>query len=111
MRIGELMNGIDRTVAVTPSKSRSMDLETVKRICLDYTMLGLETTWEARGEGMEPLRFVYVSGAAAERDQRRRPGWMPEYSLMRVSFSFSLYLSLHHCLSFLGRDIDFLFLA
>lgn len=49
------MNGIDRTVAVTPSKSRSMDFETVKRICLDYTMLGLETTWEARGEGMEPL--------------------------------------------------------
>lgn len=74
-------------MAVTPTKSREMDFKDVKRVCHDYTMLGLKTIDEARGKGLEPLRFVYVSGAVAERDQGKRPGWMPEYSLMRVSFS------------------------
>ncbi|QDS75959.1 hypothetical protein FKW77_003457, partial [Venturia effusa] len=71
------------TVAVTPSKSKSMDFDTVRKVCLEDTMLGLKTISEARREGVESLRFVYVSGAAAERDQSKKPSWMPEYSLMR----------------------------
>lgn len=49
-------------MAVTPTKSREMDFKDVKRVCHDYTMLGLKTIDEARGKGLEPLRFVYVSG-------------------------------------------------
>lgn len=79
-----------------------MDFATVKKICQDYTLFGLKTIQEAREEGMEPLRFVYVSGAATERDQSRRPSWMPEYSLMRVS----LFLSLSFSVVYLSSDID-----
>lgn len=75
---------------ITPSKLKSMEFEDVKKICLDYTMLGLETIDEARGEGLESLRFVYVSGAATQRDQSKRPRWMPEYSLMRVNLLLPL---------------------
>jgi hypothetical protein len=62
-----------------------MDFATVKKICQDYTMVGLKTISEAREDKATPLKFLYVSGAATERDQTKRPGWMPEYSLMRVS--------------------------
>jgi len=48
-------------------------------------MVGLKTISEAKEDKATPLKFLYVSGAATERDQTKRPGWMPEYSLMRVS--------------------------
>lgn len=37
------------------------------------------------GEDISPFRFLYMSGAAAERDQAKKPDWMPEYAWMRVS--------------------------
>jgi len=71
------------TVAVTPSKSRAMDFEKVRRICQEYTMIGLKAMFEARENNTTPFRFVYVSGTAAERDQTKTPSFMPEYSSMR----------------------------
>jgi hypothetical protein len=77
-------------VAVTPSKSKSLEFAQVKRICQDYTLVGLKAMVEAREKSgtasNKPFRFMYVSGSAAERDQTKTPGWMAEYSLMRVSF-------------------------
>lgn len=34
----------------------------------------------------KPFRFLYMSGAGAERDQSKKPKVMPEYSLLRVSY-------------------------
>lgn len=73
-------------MAVTPSKSAKMPLGEVRKICLDYTIAGLETISQLpRGNEAKPLRFVYVSGANSERDQSKKPMVMGDYCLMRVS--------------------------
>lgn len=48
-------------------------------------MIGLQAIHETRGNDKKALRFLYMSGAAAERDQTKTPRFMPQYSLMRVS--------------------------
>ncbi|KAK8039460.1 nucleoside-diphosphate-sugar epimerase [Apiospora rasikravindrae] len=70
------------TVAVTPTKSKSMEFAEVKRICQDFTMAGMQAMYEAGPA--RPFRFMYMSGTAAPRDANQKPGWfMPEYSQMR----------------------------
>lgn len=93
-----------RTVAVTPRKSKTMDFEDVRRICQDYTLIGLRAMFEARTNNTTPFRFLYASGVAAERDQTKTPTFMPQYSLMRVRISAYIHeskLILLHCI---GRD-------
>jgi hypothetical protein len=63
-----------------------MDFEKVRRICQDYTLIGLKAMVEAReATATKPFRFLYMSGVAAERDQTKAPRLMAQYSLMRVS--------------------------
>ncbi|OAA59539.1 NAD(P)-binding domain protein [Niveomyces insectorum RCEF 264] len=69
------------TVAITPSKSASFPFEEVKRVCQTSTLAGLRAIHAAGSQ--KPLRFVYMSGIAAERDQTKTPQFKPEYSLMR----------------------------
>ncbi|KAI0466323.1 NAD(P)-binding protein [Xylaria cf. heliscus] len=69
------------TVAITPSKSKTYDFEEVKRICHTSAIAGLRSIHEA-GPAI-PFRFLYMSGAAAERDQNKTPKTMPQYCLMR----------------------------
>ena len=76
---------IIRTVAITPAKSRGLEFDDVRRVCQEYTLVGLRAMFEAHGEGGAPFRFMYVSGTASERDQSKTPSWMPQYCLMRVS--------------------------
>jgi hypothetical protein len=71
-----------RTVAITPTKSKSIPFDEVKRICQTSTLAGLRAMHEA-GLG-KPFRFMYMSGFATERDMTKKPAWMPEYTLMRV---------------------------
>ncbi len=90
-----------RTVAITPSKARALPFEQVRRVCHDYTLLGLETLFAASKQGgreksnnTQPFRFLYMSGAATERDQGKTPRWEPRYCLMRVSHSLPYTLPL-----------------
>ncbi|KAJ7708285.1 putative nucleoside-diphosphate-sugar epimerase [Mycena rosella] len=69
------------TVAITPSKSASMPVDEVKRVCQDCTLAGLRALHDAGPA--TPFRFLYVSGIAAERDQSKTPKFRPEYALMR----------------------------
>ncbi|KAI0455124.1 NAD(P)-binding protein [Xylaria acuta] len=69
------------TVAITPSKSKMYDFEEVKRICHTSAIAGLRSIHEAGTA--TPFRFLYMSGAAAERDQTKTPKLMFQYSLMR----------------------------
>ncbi|KAL6715874.1 hypothetical protein ACLMJK_006835 [Lecanora helva] len=75
------------TVAITPSKSRGIPPDEVRRVCYDYTIAGLQAIFKAQGEGSRsnssPFRFLYMSGAASERDQSKTPPMMAEYCLMR----------------------------
>jgi len=48
--------------------------------------------------GASPFRFMYMSGSAAERDQKKTPSLMPEYCLMRVSTAYA------PCVQFWRRD-------
>ncbi|OTA52366.1 putative nucleoside-diphosphate-sugar epimerase [Hypoxylon sp. EC38] len=69
------------TVAITPSKSKAYDFEEVKRVCQTSTLVGLRAMHES---GLsKPFRFLYMSGAAAERDPTKTPKFQPEYSHMR----------------------------
>ncbi|KAI0193715.1 hypothetical protein EV127DRAFT_478948 [Xylaria flabelliformis] len=69
------------TVAITPSKAKTYDFEVVKRVCHTSAIAGLRSMHEAGTTS--PFRFLYMSGAAAERDQSKTPKFNPEYSLMR----------------------------
>ncbi|KAL2129638.1 hypothetical protein VTI74DRAFT_7495 [Chaetomium olivicolor] len=73
------------TIAVLPSQYKSMPWEHVVKICRDYPVRGLETISQLAGsaEGKKPLRFIYVSGALAERDQTKKPMMLGEYCLLR----------------------------
>src|ERR1700761_770401 len=94
MRTFNSDSSIHRTVAITPTKSRSMDFEIVRRVCHDYTLVGLRAMVEARKETTTPFRFLYMSGSAAERDPTKTPRFMPQYSSMRVSNMHSTALGL-----------------
>ncbi|OAA62221.1 NAD(P)-binding domain protein [Cordyceps fumosorosea ARSEF 2679] len=81
------LSGADACIwllAVTPRASKAMDFELVKKICVDYVMEGFRTLKELpRPEGGKPLRFVYASGAKAERDQTKKPWILGDYTLIR----------------------------
>jgi hypothetical protein len=74
-----------RSLAVTPSQSRSMDFAQVTTICHDYTINGIQNMIKAANK---PFRFVYVSGILAERDQSKILPSLGEYRHLRVSSSF-----------------------
>jgi hypothetical protein len=88
--VKERIKGADAciwTVAVTPGKALFYAWEDVKKICRDHALAGLEAIVEARGDGGAlPLRFVYMSGTAAERDPTKSPWLLKEHCLMRVRF-------------------------
>lgn len=98
----------DRTVAVTPIKSKGLDFAEVKRICQDCTLAGLKAMYEAGPS--KPFRFAYLSAEGVSRDLTRKPLFMGEYRLMRVStlilllswqLAWMLMLSFSSCI---GRD-------
>ncbi|KAJ7364349.1 hypothetical protein DFH08DRAFT_680978 [Mycena albidolilacea] len=69
------------TVALTPSKAKKLPFDEVARVCQTSTLEALSALRDA-GVG-RPFRFIYISATAAERDQSKKPSWMPEYFLMR----------------------------
>ena len=73
-------------LAITPTKSKTMDPEEVRKICMDYPVTAINTLKSlARGKEGKPLRFVFASGAKAEPDQSKKLWVLQDYTLMRVS--------------------------
>ncbi|KAM0451104.1 hypothetical protein ACHAPV_010177 [Trichoderma viride] len=85
--VKEKLSGADACIwlmAVTPNKTVTMPWDEVRKICLEYTVAGIETLSKLpRGKEAKPLRFLYVSGANTERDQTKKPWVMGSYCLMR----------------------------
>lgn len=65
--------------------------EEVSKISKDYAVHGQKLLCELRAAS-KPLKFVYMSGVAGERDQSKRPWLMGKHVLMRVCLKFT---SLH----------------
>ncbi|EMR66325.1 putative nucleoside-diphosphate-sugar epimerase protein [Eutypa lata UCREL1] len=72
------------TVAILPTQLSSYTKEEIRRVCLESAVAGIEIMCQAGPA--KPFRFLYMSGAGAERNQSKRPKVMPEYSLLRVSY-------------------------
>lgn len=86
----DILHLSDRTVAITPSRSDAYEWDEVQRVCLRSPLVALKTMIDARSEAafgpnLKPIRFVYMSGIASERDQTKTPSFKPKYSLLRVS--------------------------
>ncbi|KAH6892899.1 hypothetical protein B0T10DRAFT_481078 [Thelonectria olida] len=71
-------------IAITPSKSKLQPWDEVRKVCHDYTRTGLETMSQLHGDQKTaPLRFIYTSGANAQRDPSKKPWVLGGYCLMR----------------------------
>lgn len=73
---------------MTPSQLKTTPWERTVKVCRDYTARGIETISQlSRGDGRAdkaPMRFVYISGSSAERDQTKKPLILGDYLLLRV---------------------------
>lgn len=80
-------------MAITPNKARSLPIEEVRKVCQGWTISGFKAILDANPSPKQPLRFLYMSGAAAsdpaQEHSKDTATWMPksmvEYSHMRVS--------------------------
>lgn len=62
-----------------------MPREQVIKISRDYAVKCLETLSQLpRGVDQKPLRFIYISGHLAQRDQSSKPLVLGDYRLLRV---------------------------
>ncbi|GAB1312714.1 Nucleoside-diphosphate-sugar epimerase [Madurella fahalii] len=71
------------TIAITPSQLKTTPWEQTVKVCRDYAIRGIETISQLPREGKGPLRFVYISGNNAERDQSKKPMILGDYCLLR----------------------------
>ena len=82
-------------MGITPRNTRGVDFEHVRRVCQDHTLVGLKAILAASDKN---VRFLYMSGAGAERDQNKKPWVEARYMLMRVgkqvpiNFSICFYV-------------------
>ncbi|KAI0593184.1 hypothetical protein F4775DRAFT_608201 [Biscogniauxia sp. FL1348] len=61
------------TIAVTPSKLKSMPFEDISKICRDYAVTAIKTLDGLRPNQKQPLRFIYMSGHFAPRSAAEVP--------------------------------------
>ncbi|KAI1821672.1 hypothetical protein F4861DRAFT_448990 [Xylaria intraflava] len=72
------------TIAITPSKSKLVAWEETCKISRDYAVAAIKTMSQLRRDDTSSkFRFIYVSGASAERDKSRKPLILGDYCLMR----------------------------
>ncbi|KAK4151600.1 hypothetical protein C8A00DRAFT_17008 [Chaetomidium leptoderma] len=73
------------TIAITPSQLKTTPWEHTVKVCRDFAIRGLETIAQLPRDGTakKPLRFIYMSGNNAERDQTKKPMILGEYCLLR----------------------------
>ncbi|TVY14111.1 hypothetical protein LARI1_G008166 [Lachnellula arida] len=67
-------------IAITPSQLSKMPFPEARKICLDYTVTGLQTITPLAST---PFRFLYTSGASSERDATKKPWVLGDFCVMR----------------------------
>ncbi|ESZ95837.1 putative nucleoside-diphosphate-sugar epimerase [Sclerotinia borealis F-4128] len=90
------------TIGLKPSQSLTTDPQEARRICLDYTLSGMDTLKQLWGiheaspwASQHSFRFIYVSAANAERDQGKKPWILGDLCLLRGETETSI-LALAH---------------
>ena len=73
----------------TLGKARMPDNDTARRVSLDYTLTAARVVQETC---QKPFRFIYCSGAGAERDQTKSLWMMQDYRRIRVISPFTAFL-------------------
>ncbi|KFA69545.1 hypothetical protein S40285_07275 [Stachybotrys chlorohalonatus IBT 40285] len=71
------------TIGISPAKLKSMSWEQACKISRDYAIAGIQNISPLPRDNTKPLRFIYMSGTKAERDQTKKPLLLREYCLMR----------------------------
>ncbi|KAI1438633.1 hypothetical protein GGR50DRAFT_691168 [Xylaria sp. CBS 124048] len=72
------------TIAIPPSKLKSVTWEEACKISRDYAITAMETMSQLpRGNVTGKFRFLYISGSSAERDPTKKPLLLGDYCLMR----------------------------
>ena len=74
---------LTRNLSVTPRKARGLRAEEVRKICLDYTLIGLQCMMKVANPD-HSFRFIYKSGSMTERDQSKTLWLSNEYRKMKV---------------------------
>ena len=67
-------------------KASAPDNDTARRVSVDYTLAAAKAFTPEDSNGGGTFRFVYLSGAAAERDQTKPLWFMQDYRRIRVAF-------------------------
>ena len=66
-------------------KARMPDIDMAKKVSIDYTLAAAKAFSQATEDGKpKNFRFIYLSGAAAERDQKKPLWFMQDYRRIRV---------------------------
>ena len=68
--------------------SSTTDLETTRKVSIDYTMAGLQALRKVKGGAM--ARFVYLGGILNERDQERSLWLLGNLRRARVRYKMML---------------------
>lgn len=79
-----------RTIAVTPTKLKTLPWEETVKISKDYAITAIQTVTSLPRKQEQPLRFVYMSGHFAPRERTEQvkvlgDHGMMEYGYVRVS--------------------------
>ncbi|RFU34064.1 hypothetical protein B7463_g2296, partial [Scytalidium lignicola] len=70
------------TIAVTPSKLKTIPFEETCKICRDYATTAIQTLDALRHQKDGPLRFIYMSGHFAPRSQSEVPKELRDHGLI-----------------------------
>jgi hypothetical protein len=83
----------NRTIAVSPSQSKTTPREEILKVCRDFPIKALHTIAQLpRQPTQPPARFLYLSSHMAEHDPNKKSLVLGEYALLRVRCpSLSLY--------------------
>lgn len=67
------------------------DNETARKVSIDYTLAAaqaFEQNFSPHADGEKKFRLIYLSGAAAEKDQGKSLWFMQDYRRIRVCIPF-----------------------
>ncbi|KAI1647474.1 uncharacterized protein F4817DRAFT_336762 [Daldinia loculata] len=91
-----------RTIAVTPSKLKTVPFEDACGISLDYAVTAIRALADLRHNQDWPLRFIYISGHFAPRSPAEMPKQLADngltlinYGLMRGRMDTMLFINFH----------------
>lgn len=73
-----------------PPEMLNNDIEINRKVSIDYTLAAAQTFEQRFSSYEKKFRFIYLSGAAAEKDQEKSLWIMQDYRRIPVRVSFQV---------------------